>query len=224
MGIGVTKVQEIKNGSIIIGCRDEIEREKLRAAAKEELKEKYKVEVPRVGLPKIKIVGVDTDEAEMNDNEILKALCNQNNLETGGEGHEQKVIYKYINKMNGKMNIILQVNNKNFEEIILTGRLNLGYRRYKVEEYVSIVQCFNCWGYGHMASRCKKNGNCRKCGEEHKEKECKETEPICINCTNRMNKYNITDTNIKHVANDRKCPCYLKIINKEKGKIRYEDI
>ena len=47
------------------------------------------------------------------------------------------------------------------------------------------LQCYNCWGYGHLASKCSSNKICRRCSEEippeNDHKNC--TNPLkCCNC------------------------------------------
>ena len=70
--------------------------------------------------------------------------------------------------------------------------INLGFiissTRHKVERYapeLHINQCYNCHGYGHRATFCKKKPKCGHCREEsHATAECKvpPDEHCCINC------------------------------------------
>ena len=43
-------------------------------------------------------------------------------------------------------------------------------------------QCYNCYGYGHQASACKRNPRCGKCAGNHKTKECNSTAVQCLHC------------------------------------------
>jgi hypothetical protein len=86
--------------------------------------------------------------------------------------------------------------------------LELGFiidsMRHKVEKFAPdlyIHQCFQCHGFGHNASQCKRKHKCGKCGkEDHPTADCSST-PHCVNCDN--------DDKIEkkdHPAWDVKCP------------------
>ena len=71
---------------------------------------------------------------------------------------------------------------------------------FRVEEFKttpSILQCFECKGFGHKAPNCTKNQKCAVCGEAHSHKNCPNKDqirPKCANCRG------------PHVANYRGCP------------------
>jgi hypothetical protein len=47
-----------------------------------------------------------------------------------------------------------------------------------------IIQCFNCFEFGHMARGCRKTPECHKCGQKHKAEDCRpQVERMhCANC------------------------------------------
>ena len=59
---------------------------------------------------------------------------------------------------------------------------------YKVEDFrapTSIMQCYNCQCFGHLAKTCRSKQICLICGENHSHKGCLSREsrkPTCANC------------------------------------------
>ena len=75
---------------------------------------------------------------------------------------------------------------------------------YNVEEFqapVSVVQCYNCQCFGHLAKTCTSKQKCLICGENHSHKGCPSREsrkPRCANC------------NGPHATSYKGCPEYKK--------------
>ena len=88
---------------------------------------------------------------------------------------------------------------------------------YKVEEFrapISVMQCYNCQCFGHLAKTCRSKQKCLICGENHSHKGCPSREsrkPTCANC------------NGPHVASYKGCPEYKKqafrqhVVNNQKS-------
>jgi uncharacterized protein YoxC len=58
----------------------------------------------------------------------------------------------------------------------------LHYRAQRFNPQLQVTQCYNCYGYGHLAENCKQNPRCGKCAETHKTNECNNTTVQCVNC------------------------------------------
>jgi len=74
---------------------------------------------------------------------------------------------------------------------------SLCYRTDKFAPHLYIVQCFNCYNFGHTAQRCPHKKTCGKCGEQqHTTSECDKPEHQhkCANCKGN------------HAAWDINCP------------------
>jgi hypothetical protein len=74
---------------------------------------------------------------------------------------------------------------------------NICYRTDKFVPHLYIVQCFNCYKFGHTAQHCPHRKTCGKCGEQqHTTGECDKPEyqHKCINCEG------------SHAAWDINCP------------------
>ncbi|XP_026479134.1 uncharacterized protein LOC113385492 [Ctenocephalides felis] len=61
-----------------------------------------------------------------------------------------------------------------------------------------LIQCHNCWRFGHIKSQCKSKERCKKCTEEHKIEACKSDIELCSLCHDN------------HRADDKNCEVYLK--------------
>ena len=74
----------------------------------------------------------------------------------------------------------------------------INHQCFHVERYApqtQIMQCFNCYEYGHRARECKNHRRCGRCAKEgHDTNQCEEMEPHCSQCQG------------KHVAWDFECP------------------
>ena len=60
-----------------------------------------------------------------------------------------------------------------------------------MKEYINIIRCYKCHGYGHVAKVCNTRDQlCYKCGSnDHLRNNCpKKSAPECINCTRARRK------------------------------------
>lgn len=77
--------------------------------------------------------------------------------------------------------------------------------RFPVDKYqLPVLQCNNCWMFGHKGTLCRRNAICKTCSEEHPSSECDKPTPKCVNCK------------LSHPANSTQCTVYQsqKRINK----------
>ncbi|EFN77122.1 hypothetical protein EAI_00006, partial [Harpegnathos saltator] len=47
--------------------------------------------------------------------------------------------------------IIIETDEQTHEDMLRRKKMNLGWRKCLVFNYVSVKRCFKCWGYYHMA-------------------------------------------------------------------------
>ena len=62
---------------------------------------------------------------------------------------------------------------------------SINFETYRTERYTTrtqLIQCYNCYGYGHCAKDCQAKTCCGKCGESHATKDCKNTAVKCCQC------------------------------------------
>ena len=94
---------------------------------------------------------------------------------------------------------------KLFTSLISAGRVFLMWRTYGISEYVNIIRCFKCHGYGHMAKVCNIPEQLfGRCGpNDDLRKDCaKKEDPQCVTCIRARRK------DINHGNHNKDCPEY----------------
>lgn len=69
-----------------------------------------------------------------------------------------------------------------YETLMNKGKINIGWRKCLVFNYISVKRCFKCWGYYHIAKNCTRQEACFKCAGNHKANECTMAKLSCVNC------------------------------------------
>ena len=83
-------------------------------------------------------------------------------------------------------------------------RLQVGIQKCKIEPYrkKSIIQCYRCQRYGHIASETER---CGRCSGDHKMRYCSSNVLKCSNCRGN------------HVSSDNRCPKFQEVKQKIEG-------
>lgn len=167
---------------------------------------------------KMKIVGVYGDEYSQSDESLIEKLVRQNDLES--DKSEIKLTYKG-RLINNRFNLSIEVNRYVYEVLKKKERVFVGWSRCVCYDDLSVVRCFNCWGYNHFARACKNKDKtyCPKCSENHRQQECESETKKCINCKTANEKFKLNlDTN--HDVWDRECASFKRIVDQRR---RYLD-
>ena len=105
------------------------------------------------------------------------------------------------------------VSRRNRKNRFLKLGINIGYQHYKVvedQQKRNYIQYYKCQEFGHVATDCKQECRCRKCGEGHEEKECNTEKLKCANCKE------------EHKSSDPVCTVLLReAINKDAQDLSY---
>ncbi|GBN95971.1 hypothetical protein AVEN_166248-1 [Araneus ventricosus] len=191
--VGIRNIKNLNKGGILIECAKEDEIDKLRAEVEsnENLREDIVIRRPIKVRPNLIIYRVEED---LDIEESIVNLRDQNEeLKEGDLKHE------YIMKTNKGNHWIVSIYPETFQKIIKLGKVNLGWYRLRIREFIKRRQCFKCFRFGHIAKNCSKRDilTCMKCGEEgHLIKDCNK-EQRCINCHNIKERQNLK-LNLKH--------------------------
>lgn len=220
LGVGLDNVVKGPKGKIILRCQNEKDKDVLTGALKENMGEKYKVYAPNKKLPKIKIVGIEETVEIENEKNFIEKIRTQNQLQGENESYQMKIIKKSQGAEN-LQTVIMEVDPKTHKYLVEKRRMKVGWVNCPVYDYVSVVRCFNCWGYNHFAKDCRNEKTCRRCGGAHDRKECKASNATCINCCKMMEKYNIEDLPCNHEATDVNCEAYKIVLNRNRKNIQY---
>lgn len=222
LAVGVSGIKEISKGQVVIKCENEKDRDKIQNKIQEEMPNKYDITKPILKYPSLKIIGIHNED-DMNDNEkLVEQMIEQNQeINKEEEGFHLKVMRKMKNdKYPRTFSLIIQTDPKTHSKLAEKERINIGWSRGKIYDFVNVIRCYKCLRFNHFAKDCKNNSTCYKCGSEHDSATCNATEKKCINCIEAVKKYNINIEN-KHEAYDINCPCYKRILSSLKHKINY---
>lgn len=220
LAIGVKNIKYVKNGGILINCADKESKNKIKTKM-EEVTEKYNIEEPKIKKPTIIVINVEKKYIDKDLGEIKRCISDQNCLLQGENMQKFKVLRKYVKNKSNVGNIILEVENDIYATLLSEERLNIGWKRCKVFEYVNVVRCFKCARYGHFAEKCKNETTCFNCAGSHMTTECQEQYVKCINCFNAKEKLKL-NISYDHTAYDRECASYIKIREREFEKINFD--
>lgn len=119
-------------------------------------------------MPQVKIIGLDTD---LSDADLILNLKEQNHWlkNTNIAVHER---FKVPSRQGVYNNVILNCDLPALRKMVEKGHVICGFDEKKVFEYVSIIQYFNCQRFGHVASTCKSNPQCKFCSFSHESNTC----------------------------------------------------
>lgn len=223
--VGISKLAKGNKGSVIIGCESGKEIKELKETVDASIGKEFNVIIPKQKKPKIKIIGVDPEDTEMTDELILNSIRVQNKLPGEGEKCHLKILKRNSGERRQEETerrnsgtLIIETDVETHKELQNRGIINLGWRKCRVYDFVSVLRCFKCWGFNHLAKYCKKEEVCQFCAGNHNGKDCNSTSKCCVNCMNKSKKYNNTSIQVNHDALDKACPTYVKRMKEEKSR------
>nr|XP_042913695.1 uncharacterized protein LOC122273753 [Parasteatoda tepidariorum] len=198
--IGVKRVNKIRKGGIVVQVTREEDIEKLqRGIENSAMGDKYSCTKPKSINPRLILYGVSE---EIDKENLIQKLREQNQTL---ENAEMEVCFP-LRAREGN-HLVITTDPDTFHKIIYLGKLNLGWKRVGIKEFVKVTQCFNCFKYGHIAKLCNNKAICANCSREgHKSENCK-IKPSCTNCVaaNETHRFNLTTD---HSATSSFCETY----------------
>lgn len=118
-----------------------------------------------------------------------------------------------VNGKNSKYrNIIVAVSTKDQATLINKGQVMFRMRMHRCYEYNDLMQCRNCWRYGHYRHSCRYPQACKVCGGDHDAAVCTTKSDKCVNCI-RYNKTKASEGQKRkttHKPTDKRCPDFLQ--------------
>ncbi|KMQ86031.1 hypothetical protein RF55_15102 [Lasius niger] len=227
MPIGVSKMRKGGKGALILGCESEQELKQLKATVENKMGDKYQITEPKKIYLKVKILNVDEEEMKDEEDRVVNMIIKQNHLVEERSEFHMKILKKIIGKRNenssvarkklGDGSLLIEVDDVTHEEMLRMERINVGWRKCRVVDYVNVKRCFNCWGFYHIARNCKRPITCSKCAGDHKDMDCKAKKEKCVNCMYKNKNYNLK-INDEHNALSGECPTLKKALEEEKKK------
>lgn len=220
LGVGVEKLKKTQTGKIVIGCVGKDDRVKLASELKKNMGENYTIRETDKKPPKIKVIDVDIETMEKcEENEIIDMIKKQNGVITTDK--TKMIIKKKLRGKNNNGMIIIEVDPVTHKYLIEKIKIKLDWNLCRVFDCVSVLRCFKCWGLHHYAKVCKSEVKCRRCSENHMEKDCKKDIKKCVNCVKMVNDFKLEGLKTDHCANDIECEYYKRAITRAQKNINY---
>lgn len=130
-------------------------------------------------------------------------------------------IKKRIKRANNSGILIVEVDSKIHKQLLDKQRIKLGWNKCRLFDFVSVLRCYKCCGYYHIAKDCQHDTKCKKCAGIHLEKDCNNTVKTCVNCIRMATEFKLQGIQTDHCANDVSCEFYKRIINRAQKNIKY---
>jgi hypothetical protein len=231
INIGVKSVKNLANGGIIIDCSNDNESLKLIEKINAETAINMDAFKPKKRAPKIVIHGVSEDITEVN---ITKEIVSRNQLiksyfaDKSDEQIESEFKLKFKLRKKAKNNdnsFVFEVSPQLKNKVINSLRnINIGWKACRFADFIYIIRCFKCNGFGHKSDNCNNNETCGLCSEPHSTKECKKdkSEHKCINCERNNNYNNTNKYAVNHSSFHRDCESFKRIKSAIMSKIDNE--
>lgn len=198
----VTQVRKTRAGDVLVVTKDEDQNRKLRERVG--TMESLEAGDAKERAIRIWFTGVDVGHTAVT---LKQELWEQNRSIREGiaeEGYEEglKLVQARRCRNPNKENWIAVVSKDVYELIMKRGqgKVYIDLVRVLVEDYVDSVRCYKCCGYGHTSRGCSERETCGRCGQEHREQECRAETQNCP-CCERMGL-----RPREHTAWDRGCP------------------
>lgn len=212
--ISVNGIRKVGKGAIVIECTDKKASDKLiKELNDNNLSGSYDIKETESKKPKLKIIGLSTKDE---DSKIENYIKKQNGLENS----DIKVIKVFENKQKNGFNCIIQVDGAAFQKLMEEKKIFVGWDRCRITESVDLLRCYNCSGFQHKATECKRIKSCPRCAESHDLKDCKTDKKECTNCKFAVNTYKM-EIDLKHEAWSPECPTFLRRLSVQRSRISY---
>lgn len=169
--VGTVQVTPVRDGSLLIGCYNAAQRDKLLAMSEMDGK---KIKCTYWERKKLEL-GVITDvSTDLPCEDIMSNVSGANVVKC------RRLMFTRDRIKKESLSVLLF-----FDEKVLPTRIRVGYMSFQVRPYIPPpLRCFNCQKFGHVAAICRGKRRCGKCGgEDHEYGQCKEgTSVKCCNC------------------------------------------
>lgn len=152
--------------------------------------------LPSKRKPRIIIYNV---QAEAPETEVLEALREKYTF-------SEQPSHKFNIKGREGHHVVLELAPSDFNTVMKDKKVNIGWKRTTITEYLRATQCFKCTGYGHVAANCSQQQRCMTCGKKGHSWENCQKDPHCRQCET-ANKHKKQNYRTDHSAKDQTCPC-----------------
>lgn len=217
--ININKIKHIKDGGLVVSCQTTEEISKFKKIVEEKMSTNYDIREVRGLHPRVRIVGL----SEKFNVDALENLIRKQNIEMFSVDSECKIMKIWATKNNKNVyQATLQLDMSTYNKVITNGYLLVGLDLCKIFDAIEILRCYNCNGFNHSKTACKKQLTCPNCGGSHDKDNCQSDVLRCINCTN-LKETKKLDISVDHAAWDHaNCHAYKNAVFKLKSDLGYQ--
>lgn len=212
----IRNFRKIKNNGILI--ETETKNDLVQILQSKKLEEAgLKAGLPRKIQPRFIIFDVPRD---YNENMLAEAIHLQNaeGINKQKFNNELKLIFKTGDKLKDTVNWVAEVSPDLRKILTAKGRIFVGWRACRIQDYIRLTRCYKCQSFGHVAKFCRAGTEtCGHCGEHgHNFKSCpnKTRNESCALCK-RIKKPD------SHSSRSNDCPIYKTALGQHINKINY---
>ncbi|CAH2225298.1 jg14537 [Pararge aegeria aegeria] len=156
--------------------------------------------------------------------QLVNIIVNQNETIKSSVTNESDLVFKFkrSNRSSRLYNAIFLTTPDLWRKMVSAGKINVDHQRVHVEDYIPLLQCYNCLQFGHTRKRCtEERASCSHCASEtHGFKDCPNkldpTKSCCFNC-NKSRRGDLTD----HSATSHTCPIVSIMTHRLRTRIDY---
>ena len=139
--IGISEVKTNKTGTVVIKCNNEKSQKCLKKNIEEKLKNKVEIIEPSESKYNIKVININRDMFENNDEEIITTIKKQNEVLKNDVSLKIKKRIKF--EKNDSWSLILELNSMAHQQLLEREILYLGWQRCKIFDSANVKRCFN---------------------------------------------------------------------------------
>jgi hypothetical protein len=230
--VRVISVRNVQKGGVLIECETQGECQILKNEVNKSLNKNFEAKIPEKRNPDMILIGLQA-KAQIND--VLEDIVRQNpeiSQIIGNNNVSEYMKYRFTKKTANqhRINVVIEVKPQIRTVIKGLGKINIGWERIKVSDFLPVIRCYKCCAFGHISKYCTEEvGVCPVCAEGHSIKVCPNKTSInnsqnkCINCirSNLKIKDDKYKMQVNHSALDNNCPCFKRIEKIIKSKINY---
>ena len=208
--IKVSNARINDRGSLVVEVPSPAEHSTATENLKSAFSNNFTIENPKKILPKLTVTNVPNEYTEDN---LISSICERDTYleEMVKSGEEMSVIKMWSNNGEVRSKKFAMKCSPTIREYIMNkngGYVYLNMFRSKVYDRFSVIQCYHCQSFNHIASKCAdkdKSPVCCKCSGPHKIIECNSTHEKCNNCA----KSKLRGSH-SHRSNSTDCPIYAR--------------
>lgn len=212
--IPVESMRNAGKGTVVLEGRSKKDLEFIQKYATEKLGATYEVKLSELKKPRILISGMSE---KFSGEEIIRKLKVQNEVIRDAD---LRVVSTFGRNT---FNAVIEIDSDGFDKVMSGDRkkLNIGWSCCHVKEFVSLLKCYKCQGFSHIAKDCTKARACRKCAGEHDVADCKSEVIKCTNCFSANTKLGL-NLQTDHIAGSAMCKVTERQMNISRKRVQYK--